>query len=151
MYKMLIVLAVSFLGTGTSVASGNDDVMVPVHQLFDSFNEGDATTSTAGCSDVESIIDDFPPHEWHGAGACAKWMNDYKAYAKENGIADMIVTLSPPRHIDITGSFAYVVVPANYTLKRQGKVVSKANSILTFALRRSTTGWRIAGWAWADA
>jgi hypothetical protein len=148
---MLIALAVSFLGPGTSVASESADVMVPVHQLFDSFNRGDATTSAAGCADVESIIDDFPPHEWHGAGACAKWMNGYKAYAKENGIADMIITLSNPRHIDITGDLAYVVVSANYTLRQQGKVVSKANSILTFALRRSSTGWRIIGWAWADA
>jgi hypothetical protein len=39
-----------------------------------SFNEGDATTTDAGCSHVTSSLDDFPPHEWHGADACRSWM-----------------------------------------------------------------------------
>jgi hypothetical protein len=38
--------------------------MDPVHQFVESFNKGDATTAKAGCADVTSIIDDFPPHEY---------------------------------------------------------------------------------------
>ncbi|MEO8460475.1 MAG: nuclear transport factor 2 family protein [Dokdonella sp.] len=150
MHKLLIALTVSLLASGQSVASEKDDVMLPVHQLFASFNDGDATTAVAGCADVTSIIDDFPPHEWHGAEACPKWMSAYKAYAKANEITDMVITLSEPRHVDISSDLAYVVVPANYTLKKQGKLASSANSIVTLALKKGANGWRITSWAWAD-
>ena len=62
----------------------------------------------ATCADQAFIIDEFPPHEWHGAGACAKWMDDYDADAKKNGITDGIVTLGVPLHVDVTADRAYV-------------------------------------------
>lgn len=150
MYRVLIAITLSIATTGFSVASDETDVMVPVQQFVDSFNKGDATTSTASCSYVTSILDDFPPHEWHGASACPKWMASYRVFARANGIADMIIALGNPRHVDITADRAYVVVPASYTLKDHGKLVKKTNSILTFALEKKTSGWRIVGWAWAD-
>jgi hypothetical protein len=112
--------------------------------------KGDATTVTEGCSSVTSIIDDFPPHEWHGPGACPKWMESYRVFTKEHGLADMVITLGHPRHIDIAADRAYVVVPANYTIKNHGKLVRKTNSMVTFALEKSANVWRIIGWAWAD-
>lgn len=101
------------------------------------------------CTDQASIIDEFPPHEWHGAGACAKWLSDYDADARKNGITDGFVTLHTPRHIDISADLAYVVVPANYTFKRKGKPVKETNSMLTLTLQKGVAGWRITGWAWA--
>ncbi|MGB8340985.1 MAG: hypothetical protein WCE51_05305, partial [Chthoniobacterales bacterium] len=41
------------------------------------------------------------------------------ADAKKRGITDGIVTLHEPRHIDIAGDRAYVVVPADYTFKKK--------------------------------
>jgi hypothetical protein len=58
---------------------------------------------------------------WHGAGACSKWANDADADNKKNGITDESVTLSKPRHIDITADRAYVVVPATYSYKEKGR------------------------------
>ncbi len=69
-------------------------------------------------------------------GACSNWANDYDADAKKNGITDGIVTLSNPRHIDITADRAYVVVPANYTFKKKGKLVKEIGSMFTFALQK---------------
>jgi len=150
MHRVLLAITLTIATSGFSGASDKTDVMVPVHQFVDSFNKGDATTSTAGCSYVTSILDDFPPHEWHGANACAKWMASYSAFTKGNEIADMIIALGDPRHVDITADRAYVVVPASYTLKNHGKLIKKTNSILTFALQKKTNGWCIVGWAWAD-
>ena len=65
-------------GVGRSApASEQSDVMAPIHQFVDGFNKGDVNSALAACSEETSIIDEFPPHEWHGAGACAKWANDY--------------------------------------------------------------------------
>jgi hypothetical protein len=150
MHKIFIALAVAVLAAGPTAASEKTDVMVPVHQFVDGFNKGDTKTALAACADQTSIINDFPPHEWHGAGACSKWMNDFDADAKKNGITDGIVTLSNPRHIDITADRAYVVVPANYAFKKKGKLVKETGSMLTLALQKGEAGWRIIGWAWAQ-
>ena len=103
----------------------------------------------AACADQTSILDEFPPYEWHGAGACTKWMNDYDADAKKNGITDGFVALSAPRHVDVAADHAYVVVPANYAFKEKGKPVQETGSLLTIALQKGAGGWRITGWAWS--
>ena len=149
MHKIFVALAVAVLAAGPTAAFGQADVMVPVHQFVDGCNKGDTTTAAAACADQTSIIDEFPPHEWHGAGACSKWMNDYDADARKNGITEGIVTLGTPRHIDITADRAYVVIPSDYTFKQKGKLVRETGSMFTFALQKGTGGWRITGWAWA--
>lgn len=148
MHKILVALALAFLATGSAAASEKTEVMVLVNQFVDGFNKGDTKTALAACADQTSIIDEFPPYEWHGAGACSKWANDYDADAKKNGITDGIVMLGKPRHIDINGDRAYVVVQSNYTFKKKGKLVKEAGSMLTLALQKGETGWRITGWAW---
>src|SRR5439155_15726514 len=149
MHKMFIVLSMLVLIAGQSAASDKTDVMKSVNQFVDSFNKGDTKTAAAACADQTSIIDEFPPHEWHGTGACSTWMSDYDADAKKNGITDGVVTLSTARHIDVTADRAYVVVPANYAYKMNGKPTKEIGSILTVALQKGDTGWRITAWSWA--
>lgn len=149
MHKLLSAFAVAVLAAGPSAAADKSEVMKPVHQFVNAFNKGDTKTAAAACADQTSIIDEFPPHEWHGSGACLTWMNDYEADAKKNGITEGIVALGTPRHIDINGDRAYVVVPANYTYKQKGKVVSEIGSMMTLALQKGEAGWRVTGWAWA--
>ena len=149
MHKIFIALAVVLLAAGPTAASEKRDVMAAVHQFVGGFNNGDTKTVLAACADQTSIIDEFPPHEWHGAGACSKWLDDFDADAKKNGITDGIVTLSNPRHVDVTADRAYVVIPANYTFKKKGKVVKETGSMLTLSLQKGETSWRITGWAWA--
>ena len=148
MKKLAMVLTAAVLTAGPVAADDKKDVMVPINQFVDGFNKGDAGAAAA-CADETSILDEFPPHEWHGSGACLKWMNDYDADAKKNGITDGLVTLGTPKHIDITGDRAYVVIPSNYTFKMKGKPVKETGSALAFALHKGETGWRITGWAWA--
>jgi hypothetical protein len=148
MHKLLVALAVAILAAGPAAASEKTDVMVPVQQFIDGFNKGDTKTALAACADQTSIIDEFPPHEWHGAGACGNWANDFDADAKKKGITDGVVTLGTPRHVDVTADRAYVVVPANYAFKQKGKPVKETGSTLTLALQKGAAGWRITAWTW---
>ena len=148
MPKVLIALAVAVLAAAPNAASQQADVMVPVRQFVDGFNKGDTKSALAACADQTSIIDEFPPHEWHGAGACGTWANDYDANAKKDGITDGIVTLGKPRHVDVTGDRAYVVVPASYRFKQKGKPVAEIGSMLTIALQKGPAGWRMTAWTW---
>lgn len=149
MQKILIAIALVVMTTTTTVASDKTDVMTLVRQFVVGFNQGDTKTAAGACAEQTSIIDEFPPYEWHGAGGCSQWMNDYDADAKKNGISDGVVTLGRPRHIDVTSDRAYVVVPANYTFKQKGKLVKEIGSLLTIALQKGDAGWRITGWTWS--
>jgi ketosteroid isomerase-like protein len=148
MNRIFAALGVALLTAGPAAATEKTDVMAPVHQFVDGFNKGDVKTALAACAEQASIIDEFAPHEWHGAGACANWASDFGADAKKNGITDGVVTLGNPRHVDITADHAYVVVPANYTFKKNGKPSKELGSTLTLALQKGAAGWRITAWAW---
>lgn len=149
MYKLLIAAAVAMFAANPAVATEQTDVMVPVHQFVDGFNKGDVNSALASCAEQTSIIDEFPPHEWHGAGACAKWASDYDANARKEGITDGVVTLGKPRHVDVSGDRAYVVVPANYTFKQKGKAKKETSAVMALSLQKVAAGWRITGWSWA--
>jgi len=126
----------------------NTDIMATVNKMVDDFNKGDTKSVLAACTDEMSIIDEFPPHEWHGAGAFSKWFADYDAYSKKNGITDGVFSIGIPWHVDVTGNLAYVVVPAQYTYKRNGKPVRETGPS-PITLKKTEAGWRITGWAWA--
>jgi hypothetical protein len=149
MRMLPLVVSMAVLAAGPSAAFAQANVMTPVHQFVDAFNKGDTRAAAAACSGETSIIDEFPPHEWHGTGACLAWMGDYDANARQNGITDGFVALGKPTHVDITGNRAYVVIPANYTYRQRGKSVRETASMMAFALRKSDAGWLITGWSWA--
>ena len=149
MYKLVIAAAVGIFAASPAIATEQTDAMAPVHQFIDGFNKGDVKSALAACAEQTSIVDEFPPHEWHGAGACAKWASDYDSNAKKEGISDGVVTLGKPRHVDVSGDRAYVVVPANYSFKQKGKAKKETNAVMALALQKGAAGWHIIGWSWA--
>lgn len=148
MKKIALALVIG-MAAGTASASDQTDVMATVRQFIDGFNKGDVKSALAACASPVSIVDEFPPYAWQGATACADWAGDFEANAKTSGITDSVVTLQKPRHVDVAGDRAYVVVPANYDYKVKGKKTSQKGSIMAVALQRTAAGWRITGWSWA--
>lgn len=149
MRKSLFALAVALLAQAPAAAAQQTEVLAVVRQFIDGFNKGDVASAIAACAEQTSIIDEFPPHEWHGTGACAKWAADFDAFGKQNGITDPVVTLGTPKHNTVTGDVAYVVIPASYDYKEKGKPMKQAGSLLTVALRKGPAGWRITAWSWS--
>jgi ketosteroid isomerase-like protein len=149
MYKIFIALAASVLVTGPVAASDKTDVVSVIHQWLDGFNKGDMKSMEAQCAAQTSIIDDFPPHTWNGAGACSKWSSDFRAFVQASEITEPAVTIGKLLHVDVTGNFAYVVAPTTFAFKRKGKPV-KEEGIITVALQKGGATWRMTGWAWAD-
>jgi hypothetical protein len=148
MRRIFAAFAVALLTQAPAAVAQQNEVMRVINQFIDGFNKGDVKSAVATCAAQTSILDEFPPHEWHGPGACAKWAVDYAADAKKNGVTEGSVTLATPKHVDITGNLAYVVVPASYAVKQNGKAVNENGSFMTFALRKGAAGWRITGWTW---
>jgi len=148
MKRILLVLAACILGRSSPAVAQQEDVMAAVNRFGMGYNKGDVKMMNSACAEQTSIVDEFPPHEWHGAGACATWFKDYGTDAQKNGITEGQVTLGKPSHVDVTGDRAYVVVPASYTFKMKGAPMKEVGASLTIALRKDKSGWRITGWTW---
>ena len=125
--------------------------MAPVRQFIDSFNKGDIETAQAACADQTVIIDDFPPHQWRGSGAASKWFRDLTGFAKKYEMSEAFVSLTKPRHVQVTESHAYAVVPINLSYKDKGQLVNRTG-LMTLAFEKTEAGWRIAvlAWAWGE-
>jgi ketosteroid isomerase-like protein len=149
MHRTFIVLIVGVLLAGPAAATDKADVMSVVHGWVAAFNKGDMQAMAAECADQASIIDDFAPHVWTGAGACAKWASDFQQFVKSTGSADPKVTVGKPWHFDVAADLAYVVAPTTFSFKQKGKPVEQ-DGVVTIALQKGAGGWRMIGWAWAD-
>ncbi len=120
-----------------------------VLQYMEAFNRGDSEAMAAKFAVPGLILDGMAPHVWHGPTATQDWYRDVLVEGEHAGASDYVITLGEPRHVNVTGDSAYVVVPASMTFKIRGKQVTQSDAIFTVALRKLTEGWRIAAWAWA--
>ena len=126
-----------------------NDPLATVHQYIDAFNSGDAKAMAAAFAIPGSILDGMAPHVWHGSTATEDWYRDVLVEGEHAGASGYVVTLGEPRHVNVTGDNAYVVLPASMTFKVRATEITQTGAILTVALRKLADGWRIAAWAWA--
>jgi ketosteroid isomerase-like protein len=149
MGKIFTALALAALAAGPAGASDKADVMAVLHQWVDGYNKGgDMKSALATCADQAAIVDSIPPYEWNGAGACAKWLNDYDAFNKTSEVTDASASLGKVRHVEITGDRAYAIFPLTLTYKVKGKPMKETGAIWTVALHKEASGWRITGWSY---
>jgi ketosteroid isomerase-like protein len=144
------IFAIAFVCA--AVTAAHPDAMEPmaaVRQYVDAFNKGDVEAMAANCAAPTSVLDGLAPHVWQGPTACRDWYRDVLAAGEKEGASGYFVTLGEPRHVDVTGDRAYVVVPTTMTFNVHGKEVMQSGSTFTVALQKLAHGWRISAWAWA--
>jgi hypothetical protein len=139
---MTIICALA-ISAGSAFAADKDDVVAAVHQYLANLDKPETM-----CDSHVSILDEFPPHEWHGPTACADWWKAYNAYNEKSGITDTDGNLGTPLTVDVSEDRAYFVAPFTYTYKQHGKSIKETASFAV-ALRRTQAGWRISGWAYS--
>ena len=147
----LAIVFVAAIWPGSAFATEKTEVVAAVHRYFDNlYNDKDKLeTALSVCDSHVSILDEFPPHVWHGPTACADWWKALNAYNEKNGIRDGDAKLGTPWSVDVTGDRAYFVAPATYTYTQQGKTVKESRAVFTVALKHTPAGWRITGWTWS--
>lgn len=149
MHNHVVAFVVAILAAGPVSATDKTDVMSIIHEWVDGFNRGDTQKAIATCADQTSLIDDFPPHEWHGPGACAKWFSDFQTMSQSFGTSKHVITMEKRSHIETTAHLAYVVVRTTLSFHRKGKLI-RDKGILTVTLQKAASSWRITGWVWSD-
>src|SRR5579863_2941210 len=98
MQRIVLALGLALALSAPVVASPSADVAAVPQRFITAFNAGNFSAAIAGCAPEAAIVDDFPPHAWHGAAACAHWARDYVANAKQNAITAAHVVLATPLH-----------------------------------------------------
>ena len=86
---------------------------------------------------------------WQGPTASEDWWRDVLAEGEHLGASGYRLSLDEPLHVDVTGDYAYVSVPATMTFDLRGSQVAQTGAVFTVALRKVGAAWRLAAWAWA--
>jgi len=120
--------------------------MATLNNWVAAFDKGDKKAAIATCADEMVILDDIPPYQWRPPGACQKWW----VAAEKSGITNTKTTLGKPRHFEVTGDRAYVVIPVDITYTIKGKAKKQSGATVTATLKNGDSGWRFIGWSWAD-
>jgi len=144
---LMVALAVAISSRAT-FASDKTEVVDAVNRYLSNLEPNKIQTAVAMCDPEVSILDEFPPHAWHGPTACSDWWKGLLAYDDKSGITDGDATLGKPWTVDVTGDRAYFVAPMTYTYKQNGKSVKESASFAV-ALKRTQAGWRITSWAYS--
>jgi ketosteroid isomerase-like protein len=147
--RILTAAAILALSLTSAVATETTDVLLIGHEWADTFTRGGFSTGNSPCADDAVIIDDLPPHVWQGSGACSKWYKAFSAWAAKTAVTDASITLGATSRVEVTSGYAYIVTPVTLPFLKGGKPVKDAG-VLTMTLRKAGSGWRIAGFAWAD-
>jgi ketosteroid isomerase-like protein len=144
--RFFVLFAAALAVASPTFASDKTDAVVPVHQFVDSMNKNDMKSAAAAYAPDASIIDEFPPHHWHGANAFGDWGQDFGTDAQKNGVTDPVLMLGKARRIDVTDDHAYAIFSATYSFKQHGKH-KRETADMTFALQKLAEGWRITAWS----
>lgn len=134
----------------SALASDQSAVMATVDQFVDGYNRADFTAAAKACASPATVVDEFAPHIWTGATACADWGKAYQNNARDNHITNGAVTMGKPWQLAIDGDRAYVVVPVKFHWLQNGKPAVEPASVFTLVLGKSSTGWRIMSWTWSE-
>jgi ketosteroid isomerase-like protein len=152
--KRLIFALLCSMGLVTAAANAatpEAELMKPIHQFIDSFDNGDAAGAEAAhLSTGITIIDEVAPHIWQGPGAFKAWAADLEKVEKAAGMSEQKVTLGKVNLSTSTGDAGYVSIDAVYSYKEKG-VPTREPARMTFALRKTGGEWKIAGWTWSGS
>jgi len=143
----------SMLSNGAAAETAAASTMSPVQQLVDGINialdNGDgAAIALAYAPGNVSIIDSPAPQHWSGPDAAKTWLADMLADYKKSGATEGGMGIGDPVMENVTCDTAYVVVPATFRFRAQGKAM-RENGLLACSLARTAGKWGITGWSFA--
>lgn len=148
MKHALLALAATILLV-PSVFATPADVMTPIRQFIDGFNNGDTKSAFAAYASADiQIIDEFAPHRWAGPNAAQDWAAAYDKHAQATGVSDGSVKYGEPTRTEIEGEVAYVIVPTVYNYKQDGRRTTEEGQ-MTFVLHTESGQWKISAWTWS--
>ena len=144
---LFVSTSVLLLMTAPMAQAGDAGVEATLRQFADAFNKGDMKAAKALHVAAPNITDEVAPYHWSGPKAFDDWGADLNKAEAAEGKSGGQATMGAPTRENISGTDAYVIVPATYTYKQKG-VTMRETSQFTFAMTKEASGWKIAAWTW---
>jgi hypothetical protein len=149
MIRNMLAFAIGcFLVGAVASASDKADIVALITKWNELSNQGDEQGMADTCAKEATVIDDLPPYEWHGQGACGSWQKAADAFTKSQEMTDIVGGLGKPMHVMITSDRAYVVIPATFAYAQHGKKLTEYATV-TFTLQKTGSAWLITSWIWS--
>ncbi|HEV2364205.1 MAG TPA: nuclear transport factor 2 family protein [Caulobacteraceae bacterium] len=142
-----LALGAMFMAAAGVAATHPAGPQAAVRRFVAAFNRGDVAAEESVHDADATIIDEFAPHIWRGAGAVRAWASDLEKSDKAAGDSNDHLVLAKPTRLEVEGHAAYAVFPATVTYTEKGKALAETGR-MTFAFHRAAGAWKIAGWAW---
>ncbi len=122
--------------------------VAPIEALVSAIDRGDEGAVSRAYTNDATIVDEFAPFRWTGAGAARHWARDFAAGNRAGGVTSVAVSHGGPRFAQIAGDRAWLVVPATFRYRAAGRA-EREEAAWTFVLVRAGGRWRIAASTWA--
>ncbi|HWF00727.1 MAG TPA: nuclear transport factor 2 family protein [Caulobacteraceae bacterium] len=151
MLKHSLPLAILTLAAATqSLAAPPSGPVSAVRKFMAATGSGDGKAVAAFCASDAVVVDEFAPHMWTGADACARWYQAFGGWMKAEHIDQETVELGKVLVDETTGDAAYVVANAVENNTMDGKPMTES-ARMAFALRKESGMWRLTAVTWAGA
>jgi hypothetical protein len=122
--------------------------LVPLDTLVTGINADDTGVMASAYSAEPTIVDEFPPFQWQGAGAVKKWSKDLRDLVAAAGITQIKLVRRPPTYFHRDGHLAYLCVPMTFSYVLKGSPVSERGAFVLSMVEIEGTGWKISASAW---
>lgn len=143
----MLALAALLASTSASAAPA-DEAVKAVTTVLDKFNAGDVQAFIDAHTAEAVIVDEFAPFHWSGGGSVKRWLDDYGRDSAARKIADGHMAYGRPIQAVASDDRAYIVLPTTYCMTEAG-VRKGADGHMTFAMARTTIGWKVAAWRYS--
>lgn len=139
------------LGLGASSAQAGDrpdTAMIESAKRVADFIESGGAAPLAGtfaARDV-TIIENFPPYVFEGAGAVARWSEQMRAHLL--GISSLRHSFGRARDFSRTGGEVYFSLPTTWHGLNHGKPFTESGG-WAFVLTKQNGAWRVRSYGWS--
>ncbi len=147
MRAVILGLAMAVAASPALGAVNNRDVRATVESYAKAITVGDPSKSPSFCEANSTVVDEFAPHLWTGAG-CSGWAKSFVAMEHREGISACTAAVGPKGNVTIEGATAYAVYPTTVSCTKKGKLFAD-HGIWTFVMHKGAGGWKIASWTWS--
>ena len=147
MRAVILGAAIAVAASPALGAVNNRDIRATAEGYARATMLADPTPSAGFCEAESTVVDEFAPHLWRGAG-CANWARDFVAMARQQGIGACKAAVGAKGKVTVEGDVAYAVYPATVSCTRHGKPFTD-HGLWTFVMHKGRPGWKIASWTWS--
>ena len=148
---IVIALGLALPLTPAKAASDTETVTAFVKDFFNNMASGSLESLDrmhAAFADQSTITDEFPPYTWQGADTLGRWGKDFMADSAKHKVTEPVMKFGEVTTVRVSGDHAYVVAPATYDYKADGKAAATTKGLFTFALTRTAGSWKISAMTW---